>query len=196
MICPDCFLGSGSLPLIAGGQLFSQPFELLLPGLAGMALSFEFGFFGGGQFGLDPLAALLLESQPPPGRLSFGVERDSPAKMDRGLFFQSILIAPEGESPLVIRLVGRAGTAVQVLLQNRLPRRVVTGLAADVVGPLPLTVVQNESQQAAGGGVGGVAESGQRRCFIRSAESPCASHQSASFTWALASCPALAAASV
>ena len=126
-----------------------------------MVLGLEFGFLGGGQLRLDPLAALLLESQPFPGCLTLGVERHNPAKMDRGLLLQSVLVAPEGELPLVVRFVGRAGTAVQVVLQNRLPRRIVLSLAADIVGPLPLAMVQDESQQAAGGRVSGIGECSQ-----------------------------------
>ncbi len=136
-------------------------FQLRLPERVSAVLSLVLGLLGGGELGLDPLAALLLEPQPLPRRLAFGVKRDHPAKMDRGLLLQSVLVAPEGKPPLIIGLVGSASAAVQVLFEDRLPRRVVTGLAADIIGPLPFAMVKDEPQQAAGRRVLGIAERGQ-----------------------------------
>ena len=81
-------------------------------------LSLVLGLLRGRELGLDPLAALLLEAQPLPGRLALGIERDNPAEMHDGLFLQSVLVAPEREPPLVIRLVGRTGPALEVRFQE------------------------------------------------------------------------------
>ena len=131
-----------------GGQGFAQSFEYLLPRLVGVMLSLVLGLLGGGDFGLDPPAALLLESQPLPGRLPFRIKRDCPAKMRCGLFFQSVLSTPESQPPLVVGLVWRANTAVQILPEDGLAYRIIVNLATEVVGPLPLALIQDKTQQA------------------------------------------------
>jgi hypothetical protein len=74
------------------------------------------------------------------------------------LLVQTALFAPEGEPPLIVGLVRRLGSPPHVFLHERLAGGVGGGVAADLLGPLPLALVRDQAQQPPGGHVGGVDE--------------------------------------
>ncbi len=141
----------------------SMAFQDRLPVLVGLLLLLRPGPGGGQQLGLDPVPARLLEAQVPPRRLAPRVELDHPLEMCGRLRLQTVLVAPRGQLEMGVRGLGCPGPTLEVLLHQRLVLRVVLGLAADVVGALPLAVIGDEPHEPPRQGVGGIIQDGRRQ---------------------------------
>jgi hypothetical protein len=115
------------------------------------------------QFGLDPLAARLLEAQPLQGRLAGRIPPQDRVILRDGLILQAVLLAPQGQPPLILGLVGSPDPSVEIFPHQRLAPGVVLDLAADLVRALPIALVGHQSHQPARQRVGGVVQDRQRQ---------------------------------
>ena len=116
----QAFLGLVPPGLVFAGEGFSPFFQQRLPVLVGLVLLVRLGLGGGHPLRLVPVAANSLKAQMLPGRLARGIELQNPKQMCGRLLLQIVLLAPEGQFPLILGPVGRLGAALEILLDPRL----------------------------------------------------------------------------
>ena len=65
------------------------------------------------------------------------------------LLFQSVLFAPYGQLPLIIRAIGALGATQEIFLGPRFALRVILDLVADLVGAFPFPSISHQAHEAA-----------------------------------------------
>ena len=97
--------------------------------------------------GLDPAVPLLLVPQMLPGGIARRVEPGHDAVVSQCLLMEPFFGAPGRQLHLGVRLIGRPGAAVEILLDDRLMGRVILDLLADDFGSIPFPLIGDQAHQ-------------------------------------------------
>ena len=161
-------------------EKIGEPLEEVPPALVGPLLLARLPLFGHEVLGFEPAVAPLLETQMLPRPFPGRIEPDDRTVVRERFFFEPVPLAPCGQPHLIVGLQSRQPAAVTVVTDQLLVSRVVLNLLGNLVGISPLPSISDEPHQSPAREWAGSFITAAARCLTRSAERPCASHQSAS----------------